>query len=101
MIYEFDFEIGEVESSVIIAVELVSQIEQYFVLLTLLFRVQELVDQSVAHMTNLVVARNQLIEGERNLITDVQISQTLIFVRYKNALNAIIRIKYDLKMFSF
>jgi len=80
LIDEFDFEIGQIKASVIIAVELVCQIEEYFVLLTLLFGIQELVDQSVAHMTHLVVARNQLIEGERNLITHVQVSQTLIFI---------------------
>ena len=86
LIDEFDFEVCQVESSVIIAVELIRQVEQDFIFFTLLFRVQEFVYKSVTDVSNLIVACNQAVESERYLIADIQVSQTLIFVRDKYTL---------------
>ena len=44
LINELDFKIGKIESSVVIRIELICQVEKYFVFFTLLFWIEELVD---------------------------------------------------------
>lgn len=86
LVDELDFEIGQVETSVIIAVELVRQVQNNFVFLRLFVGVKELVDQSIRHMLNLSMASDQVVKLEGDLVRHVQVCNGFGFVRNKDTL---------------
>mmetsp|Transcript_31178 Transcript_31178/g.47716 ORF Transcript_31178/g.47716 Transcript_31178/m.47716 type:complete len:349 (+) Transcript_31178:2470-3516(+) len=86
LVDELNFEVRQIEASVIVAIELVGHVEEDLVLLGFLPGVDELVDQAVANLLHLVVAGDQMIEFERDLVADVQVSDGLLLFRDQQAL---------------
>ena len=86
LIDELDFEISQVESSVIIAVILIGEIEYDFVFFILIHRVQELVNQAICKMLDLGMTRHQGVKLERYLVAYVQICDILVLLGNEHAL---------------
>ena len=71
LIYEFYLEIGQVETSVVVAVVLISEVQDYFVFFAFVQWVQELVDHAVSQVLHLGMAGHQRIKFERNQVVDI------------------------------
>ena len=87
LINEFNFEIGQIEPSVVITVKLIRKIEYDFIFLWLFVGVKEIVDQAVWDMLDLSMAGHQIVKLERDLVRHVQIGDSLSFVRNEHTLH--------------
>ena len=59
LIDELNFEVGQIKSSIIIAVELIGNVQNYLVFFVLALRVYKFVDQSARQVLNLSMASDQ------------------------------------------
>lgn len=80
LVDEFDLKISEIKTCIIVAVELVGQVKDDFILLTSLDWINEFVDQAVADVLDLAVARHKRIEFEGNEIVNVKVRDGPLFV---------------------
>ena len=86
MINELYFEIGEVESCIVITIELVGEVEYNLIALALLCRIDKLVYQPLANMLYLSVTCDQTIKFELDLIRSIQIRYAFMLVVNEHAL---------------
>ena len=95
LIDELHLEVGQVEACVVVAIELVGEVEHYLVTLALLSREDELVYQTLADVLHLAVARDQTVKFELNLVCGIQIRYAFVFVGDQDALKIeILKIRY-------
>ena len=86
LVYEFDFEVGQVEAGVVVAVELVSDVENDLVFFVFVFGLHEFVDEATGQVLNLSMAGDERIEFEAHLVADVQIGYLFVLLGDENAL---------------
>lgn len=86
LIDELNFEVCDIETGIVIGVELVSKVEHDLVPLALLRRVNELVNQALADVLDFAVARDQAIKFELDLVRCVQIRYAFLLVGDEHAL---------------
>ena len=87
LIDKFNFEVSQVESCVIVAVILISEVQHHLVPFALLAGVDELVNEPIAQMLDIVMARHQVVKLEAQLVRNIQVSYCFLFVRNQDALN--------------
>lgn len=86
LVDELHLEVGEVETCVVVAIELVCEVEHYLITLALLGREDELVYQALAEVLHLAMARDQTVKFELNLVCGIQIRYAFMFVGDQDAL---------------
>ena len=86
MIDELHFEVRQVEACVVVAVEVVGQVEHYLVSLGLVSRLDELVDPPITNVLHLRVTGDQAIKLELLEVCCVQVGDALALVRDQHAL---------------
>ena len=97
LIDELHLEVGQVETCVVVAIELVCEVEHYLITLALLRWVDELVYQTLAEVLHLAMARDQTVKFELNLVCGIQIRYAFMFVGDQDALKIeILKIRYTL-----
>lgn len=87
LIDELHLEVGQVEASIIVAVELVSEVEHDSVTFALLGRCDELVDPPITQMLHLRMTRHQAVKLELLSARSIQIRYAFVLVRDEHTLN--------------
>ena len=83
------------EACVVVAIELVCEVEHNFVALALLGWKDELVHQALAYVLHLAMTCDQTVKFELNLVRGIQIRYAFMFVGDQDALKIeILKIRY-------
>ena len=86
LVDELHFEVGDIETRIVVRIELIGEVQHDFVALALFRRVNEFVHHALADVPHLAVTRDQAVEFELNLIRCIQIRYAFLFVGNENAL---------------
>ena len=87
LIDELDFEVGQIEPGVVVAVEGVGEVQHNFIALVLIRRVEELQDPPIAEQLDLLVTRHQAVEFELLQVGRVQVRYSFSIVFNYHALH--------------
>ena len=86
LVDKLHLEVREVEARIVVAIELVREVQHNFVTLALLGWEDEFVDEALADVLHLPVARHQAVKFELDLVGRIQIRYAFMFVGYQYAL---------------
>lgn len=87
LIDKLHLKVGQVEASVVVAIELVGEVEHDLVTLTLLGRRYELVNPPITQMLHLRMTRHEAVELELAGARCVQVRNAFVLVRNKHTLD--------------
>jgi len=71
LIDKFNFEVCQIETSIVIAIELICQVKENFIFFTLLLWEQEFMNHAFTNMPHLVMACDETIKLERHLVANI------------------------------
>ena len=77
LVDELYFEIGQIETSVVVAIVLVSKVEDDLIFFIFVLRIQEFVNQSIGQVLHLAMAGDESIKFELNLGALIQVCDAL------------------------
>ena len=86
MIDELHLEVRQVETGIIVTVELICKVKDNLVSLALPLREQKLLHQAITNVLHLRMRSYETVKSELNLARCVQVSYTFVLVRYQYAL---------------
>lgn len=86
LVDKLHLEVREVEARIVVAIELVREVQHNFVSLALLRWEDEFVDEALADVLHLPMARDQAVKFELDLVRRIQIRYAFMFVGYQYAL---------------